>query len=496
MFASTPAEVAVDALTTEGYGYHHIKEVDRAMAPVIFHYNDTAVRVAKQPQTMKNIKLADERVYTDIIGMVTESAVSGRAARYLRWLFLEYKNLSPQDVYNALRPLGDCCVLKRGRQILALVHRRGTHKTVGADMLVVRDTPPSRQGRLNINSQGRKGQVDGMNTFLEQFSYYGEEYHSNIVIEKNPGGPPTFASLLDLCRSLTKSQLLTLRAECAMVDVKMRTPFQKAVISTTSHVDQAMMPSENKCGKVDRAVAVKIGILGLDEFVGLDRLMGQRFDEQSGADVSVSLLTYATSPRLFRRYAAVLLGPPGKGKSPVARSMCYTWAMGLQSDGTPEEERYFVETSEVDSLKSVQRSLLRDTPIYFEECSFSDSCQFQHMSPNIMKLLLQIYAGGNVRARNHNVYLPPGAPRVFSSNAFGLEQFTGLKAYNPSDARELVAVRKRCFVFQVPDSIMNPELVAAGQDDEQEINRDEEAIAAGMTAVARWRKARSTTAAR
>ena len=94
------------------------------------------------------------------------------------------------------------------------------------------------------------------------------------------------------------------------------------------------------------------------------------------------------------------------------------------------------------------------TSILFDEVSLCDATQFQHMSVNMTKLLLTVDVQATLRARNNDVTIAAGQPRIFTSNPESFLDFVGQGMTETSD--HFKAMRKRCFVGQLTSAVVSP----------------------------------------
>jgi len=94
------------------------------------------------------------------------------------------------------------------------------------------------------------------------------------------------------------------------------------------------------------------------------------------------------------------------------------------------------------------------TPVLFDEVSFGDATQFQHMSINMAKVLLSAEVKATLHGRNNDIALAAGQPRIFTSNSDDLLEFVGqgMTETNP----HFKAMRKRCFVGHLTSATVSP----------------------------------------
>jgi hypothetical protein len=92
----------------------------------------------------------------------------------------------------------------------------------------------------------------------------------------------------------------------------------------------------------------------------------------SGEDIVFSLDDYIRKS-MWQLHALVFLGRGGDGKTTIARSLAAKVAEIWQP--TVNNARpFFLLTSEIDTLRAAERSMLPYTPIVFDEFSGNDNC--------------------------------------------------------------------------------------------------------------------------
>ena len=284
---------------------------------------------------------------------------------------------------------------------------------------------------------------------------YGEHFHGDFVVVDNSAvdSRPTFDQVQSLVRVMTETQRASLLGTALMTPRLQRTSLQAALVSLG---EQRLRPLTAPCNCIwTSETAAREGLLCLDQFTGLANITLNRWCEHTDSTVSMPFMQYIMDSTYCRRYSLVLLGPPGSGKSPLARSVCLMWAIALaQSDGRLAHSARFIECNTIDILRRMADDCNSFTPILFDEVSLCDATQFQHMSVNMAKLLLTVDVQATLRARNNDVTIAAGQPRIFTSNSESFLDFVGQGMTETSD--HFKAMRKRCFVGQLTSAVVSP----------------------------------------
>jgi hypothetical protein len=210
-----------------------------------------------------------------------------------------------------------------------------------------------------------------------------------------------------------------------------------------------------------------------DSFQNLVHVEGVLWDEVTQADVEVTLTQYATTGLHFRA-AALFIGAPGLGKTPLCEALATRFAMAYQ-----ESNEYFVTTGTPDSLRRVAEEglLVQGVPVVLDEIDPGDSKQHRsRMSGNFLKQLTGVKSGGVIGARYQDISLAPRSPRMITSNAVSAQQWLDGVAGSEAD---LLAIRKRLVIFTVKRPLV-PAAASA-----TELFEIEAAAAAGSMRLAR-----------
>jgi hypothetical protein len=139
--------------------------------------------------------------------------------------------------------------------------------------------------------------------------------------------------------------------------------------------------------------------------------------------------------------------------------MCVYLAVAYQSKfyGTPADQCYYLQGNTVDTLKEFnQGGVLRSwTPIFLDEFEAADIKQQGLLGENSLKVLTDVWEGGSIRARYHDIVMPPKVPRVFAANAADSEEWlSNLGAHQ----QHRDAILKRVMFFKIKDCIIPSEL--------------------------------------
>eukprot|EP00969_Alexandrium_andersonii_P030271 1320352-Alexandrium_andersonii.AAC.1 len=249
---------------------------------------------------------------------------------------------------------------------------------------------------------------------------------------------------------LSDAQRQALVNDSVITPMRERTPLQHAVAAVRTWT---VAPAAAMIWTLERARAERIP--PLSSFSGLEDIVLLGFDENTGLEHEVGVVEFARNPFYFRNFSLLLLGASGLGKTWFARHLAMMWAVYFgQEAGVESRQVAFVETNDLDSLRKVSDQLRAHVPVLFDEVTLDDPAQFQHMSVNLAKLLVNTQANVTLHARNNNVCLYSGQARIFTSNAGSFADFLG--SVVPPGSVHFTAVRRRMYVGRVDRRLVPP----------------------------------------
>jgi hypothetical protein len=155
----------------------------------------------------------------------------------------------------------------------------------------------------------------------------------------------------------------------------------------------------------------------------------------------------------------VLRSLAGLGKTPLAKSTCCALAKAYQGHHykTEPEKCYYLMGNTVDCLKEYNQGGVWKSwvPLLLDEFESTDIRQQGLLGENSMKMLTDPCSGGSVRARYHDIVVPPMCPRLFTSNMPSAERWLSHMDVDEMHSR---AIRKRCLFFVMRANVMPMEL--------------------------------------
>jgi hypothetical protein len=249
-----------------------------------------------------------------------------------------------------------------------------------------------------------------------------------------------------------------------LVEAAERSALQSVLVKCESQLKAMRARSERA-----RMLLREVGLenprpIPLKDYVGLEFLVGTSIDPVSGRPVTANFAAFLRDPELHLRYSAVLLGRAGMGKTPLAISFCAYAAVAYQSHhyGTPAEKACFIVANTIDMLKECTTSgqWRPYTPLFLDEFEAADVRQQGLLGENSLKVLVDVMSGGTIRARYHDVAIPPACCRIFASNVGSSDEWL---QHLGCHEEHRAAILKRTMFFQVRASVLPPALRGADQ---------------------------------
>ena len=197
--------------------------------------------------------------------------------------------------------------------------------TLSLESLTVGSWKPETMWRIR-GGVGRHPAAAATKEFLNVYSQMGTSYVTTMQVHVNNDGP-SVTEIIRIYSELAVEERTRLRAECRVIQPRQRTEFQRrfmALIADESLLNGAV-PA--RVGVIREVEAQRLNIMMPTAFVGLRELIGRRWTRDG--EVIISYWDYINTPNLYRKFAAVVLGAPELGKTPLARSTAYTWAVGF-----------------------------------------------------------------------------------------------------------------------------------------------------------------------
>ena len=136
----------------------------------------------------------------------------------------------------------------------------------------------------------------------------------------------------------------------------------------------------------------------------------------------------ANTDNILFRYGIFILGcdrqTTGFGKSSFARTLASNLAQCIaKSGGLRSDSARVVESKTIEGLKTVE--FQSGDVIILDELKPSDKDSNVYMSPTMLKSFADVSEGITIRARNKDLAIPAGIPRIITGNASTRKEFFG-----------------------------------------------------------------------
>jgi hypothetical protein len=152
----------------------------------------------------------------------------------------------------------------------------------------------------------------------------------------------------------------------------------------------------------------------------LDAIKIYTIDSESLEPIWWTLRQYLEQ-QLYQKFALVLHGMAGSGKTTLAVWICKKIAFCLQEVGSEfyqeEVEPYYLRTSTIDALGKVRHDIRGGVPILFDEFTPANFRGRAAMSVDELKNLCTVEDTVQLQSRYEELVVPKLVPRIFTTNA-------------------------------------------------------------------------------
>jgi hypothetical protein len=335
---------------------------------------------------------------------------------------------------------------------VALYIRRGKGYKALPDLIVQGAVPQHftfrRDGEFNR-------QVD---VTLESFGNCLSVCTTSLAVRRPPS-EFSFQQIQAATEQLTREQLETIKGETTVVPCKERTAFQCAFMRSLPQVMKIREIRERGglqllFSAYDHPSTLKVP--PLTELINLD-LVGHRLQEISMQYEHWTLRNLFERADLMSKYAVLILGSnrtTGYGKSALAKALATHYSQcWVESQRMPRDAAQIVITNTLDAARDVKWT--SGMTWILDEFSPSDTSSNVYCSESILKVLFNPSEPCSYRARNEDVKICAGVPRVITSNATSLAEFLGpgIACSDP--------LKRKCIVFNVQKPLVSQAWVAS-----------------------------------
>ena len=249
-------------------------------------------------------------------------------------------------------------------------------------------------------------------------------YHANVrVVEDSspsPSDAPEAEPLFDaIATEWSLADAEAIERQVAMAKLKKlakRSLREQLVVQCSSNL-RAVARSKRQATCGVRHFVSQGDVPELAVFTGLDDQLCKRLDMETG-EVLYCTISQWLHQGLFASHSLLLLGPAHYGKTPLCRALAGVIARATQSSPKP----YFLQSSTLDSLRSVSASLAEPAPIILDDFTAATA---PRLTEDMLKHVLTCTGREVLSARYEDVPLPEGA-RLISSNAKCISEWTPL----------------------------------------------------------------------
>lgn len=368
--------------------------------------------------------------FLEMCDVVSLNGLEARTEFHIFRYKLPFSSVCLQEVYNELSvsleakaPL--LCVglvnQSAGQSEIFVLLRAGTYCRLRADMLNVKMHSPCNAYRPNLK---REPQIQKRPSLLleclQMFAAMCSSSFGDLALVRSESW--TTESLAAATASSSDTQLLRLFGDAKLTHATERTAFQDALLKSYIILAEIRRRTGSQTSLTTEFSRLKVA--EWVHFQYLDHQKCTRLDENSGEELSISLLAYIKDPAYHLAHAIGIFGDnatTGWGKSQVANRFIKSVA-DTRSDITHEDVIPIV-VSNFDGLRRKREQLAKGSPVHFEDSKFSDTTQVQYCSEDFVKASIDVRAGGVIHVRDEDLIFIPETVRVWTANVTSLDEW-------------------------------------------------------------------------
>ena len=379
--------------------------------------------------------------------------------RLLNYLFTYPPHLSLERVHEVLGPLMSartdlamCAGTVDAPGVLVFVRR--SKGMVHLPSLIIDGFAPTHYGFRRDGGFART-----MDITLQMIGKSMSACKTMISVRPPPAGEFSFQQIQSLLEPFSPEEIETLKGEVHTLPAKQRSSFQNVFLRVLPNIMKVRALRD----RVGRELVFDaytppstIKVPPLEHIMNLD-LKGHRLQEVTKKREYHSLKDVFTNASLMSRYAILILGAnqtTGFGKSAVAKALaCHYSRCCVESARLSRDHARVAISNTLDAARDITFS--PGTTWILDEFSPADTESNVYMNETMLKCLFNPSEPCSLRARNKDVIVCEGIPRIITSNAASLEEWCG-KRIPCTDP-----LRRKCIVFVVTKPLCSPAWIAS-----------------------------------
>ena len=276
---------------------------------------------------------------------------------------------------------------------------------------------------------------------------------------RSPPSEFSFQQIQAALEPLSLEQIETMKGEVLAVSLKQRSSFQTVFMRVLPQILK-VRALRDRLGRelVFDAYSPppSVKVPPLEHIMNLD-LQGRRLQEVTRQWEYYTLKDVFTNASLLNRYAVLILGAnqtTGFGKSAVAKALaCHYSQCCVESARLPRDQARVAITNTLDAARDI--SFSTGTSWILDEFSPAETESNVYVNETMLKCLFSPSDPCTLRARQKDVMVCEGIPRIITSNAASLEQWCG-KRIECTDP-----LKRKCIVFVVTKPLCSPAWIAS-----------------------------------
>ena len=306
------------------------------------------------------------------------------------------------------------------------------------------------------------GLLKKMHDTLDMMSKCMEVVLTNFEYSTKRTQQDTFDLVYSFFKSMTETERVTARGRVRAITTKERTNEQDIFLRC---YDDMANKSKNEKHVEGRSATwnaysppTATKVPPLSELINLNQ-QGTRYDSDTRSYLKYTLMDcLENKDDIMFKYGIYILGgnqeTTGYGKSSFARALASNLAQCIaEGNNIPKDGARVVEAKTFEGLKNIEPAFNKGDVIILDELKPADKESNVYCTESHLKAFNDVSASTTMRARNSDLIIPAGIPRITTGNALTRNEYFGSFDSKP--------LERKSITFFIQKRLVTPEWVAS-----------------------------------